>query len=891
MNHKKNSLAKLVFIVFYSFNIYIFNTWENIKVTNLALVSGMPFLIWVLLKLKDKEINYSKASLYLVFIGLVTSGLGINPSYFISLFIVLIIFALVNLLINGNNKQVKDVLFVSIILVFVNSFWLIPILSYILENVSVYSSIGSIGFSNWVDSLSRNTSIINIFRLQGAWDWYALDESTGLPLFIPYALNYFKRLPFLMYSFLLPGLAFLSLALYKKVDITKYIFFSVLLLTGVFLGIGTHPPTGEVYRILLDKIPFFSLFRSPWYIFTPYVTLAYAGLLGLLVVRLTEYYNKNWFQRSIIQLLGFVLVVGNFLYTYPLVTGKIYRPDRDDSFFVNFPEYILKVGDFLKDGDGRIIGYPGDDLERFSWGYVGTESILSLFSPRETLFSSLNTTNSPISNLITEVYSGIKINKMTSVKSILSKLNVSQMLEKLDQNSLSKRLPENISNQNKTTMGKWNIYELGNTKKISSVQKLFYGFPWDKNDKLIAALPSDEHLINPIDSVFSSISGIDSQIGNIIIAENSAFIEFSRYISETKLSKMVDNRDLSKVFYDLSVPEEGYYQIFLDLYGLESFGINPDQNVVVTINEENKTLVHEYSDDSFMYFKEIHLSKGKHRIMINLLLENLVSGGDFESGQDEVEFANVKDNVEYEIKGDTNYLSIVNRNSQDDKLIFNVNDFDSNIPYHISIDYKQVYGNNAALGYDQTNKKTIFKSQIEGLRNFPEWTSANVFIVPVQSDSEAVVSLIAPSTSDPFGSTIYYDNLVVNKVFTNNLYLKKSKLSNLPIIEIDYNKKSPVEYYATITDATSPHIISFKENYSDIWRIETFDKDGARIDLDPKHFSVDSYANAWYFSDTPKEYSIRITYKRQRLLVLGVWITAFTILGVIFINIRTKNEK
>ena len=39
----KNVLIQILFVVLYSLNIYLFNTWENVKVANLALVSGIPF--------------------------------------------------------------------------------------------------------------------------------------------------------------------------------------------------------------------------------------------------------------------------------------------------------------------------------------------------------------------------------------------------------------------------------------------------------------------------------------------------------------------------------------------------------------------------------------------------------------------------------------------------------------------------------------------------------------------------------------------------------------------------------------------------------------------------------------------------------------------------------
>ena len=173
------------------------------------------------------------------------------------------------------------------------------------------------------------------------------------------------------------------------------------------MGAGTHPPTGFVYSFLVGKIPFFSFFRSPWYIFTPYLIFAYAGLASLLFAGL-----EKPRIRFIVYSLTFLFVVGYLLYSYPLVTGKIFRPSKPDGFYVKFPDYVWEAEKWLQGENnginGRIITYPDDQIENFSWGYKGTDTILSLFSTHEFITPSFNLASKPLQNLLDEFYSCIK---------------------------------------------------------------------------------------------------------------------------------------------------------------------------------------------------------------------------------------------------------------------------------------------------------------------------------------------------------------------------------------------------------------------------------------------------------------------------------------------------
>jgi hypothetical protein len=144
-------------------------------------------------------------------------------------------------------------------------------------------------------------------------------------------------------------------------------------------------------------LPFFSFFRSPWYIFTPILTVAYSGLCGLLFERITG--SSLSFVRRLSGVFGFTFLGLYLVYNYPLINGKIFRPD-DNGFYIKFPNYVWETRDWLdkEKSGGRIISYPDDQLESFDWGYKGTESILGLFSNQEVVTPTFNSASKSFSS-------------------------------------------------------------------------------------------------------------------------------------------------------------------------------------------------------------------------------------------------------------------------------------------------------------------------------------------------------------------------------------------------------------------------------------------------------------------------------------------------------------
>lgn len=891
----KKRLVQLVFVVFYSFNIYLFNTWENVKVANLALVTALPLASGLFILLKKGTIKRTDAVFYSVLVGVILSGSGINPSYFISFFLTTALFFLGVLTLSVRERNIRkrliDFFAVVVPIILVNLFWILPSLSFIFTNISARESIAEIGFTNWTDSLSKDTSLFNVLRLQGLWDWYAFDSVTGLPLYIPYVVNFFYNFPFIIYSLLIPSLVLLSLVLHKKENKYLFISFSFLLVVGVLLGAGTHSPTGYVFRLLLNNIPFFSLFRSPWYIFTPMVFFSIAGILALFFDTTKALSDR---KSPIISLaigsFALVMIAGNLLYTYPQVSGKIFRPKEKDSFFINFPDYVLNSQEKLDNlGEGRLIGYPDDEIERFEWGYRGVQPLTTLISNKETLSSPLNAPDSGVASLIKHFYLSLKRGETEKYRKIAKLLNIDSLLYKNDQSSLSPERKEELNDYTKNTVGEWDLYNFASDKeKIYIAEASDFAYSYTHAEDIISSMDEDSVLLNPSDSVVNDIRQLSLSSGNIILAENSQRKSFEKFIySPSNIADRIRSYEVDNVSFKFNIPVDGEYQPKLEKYAVEKFGFKLTGNLALEVNGTTQEWKIEKVDDSYIYFDPILLEKDEYEISLALDNNNLIINPDF------------IENLEFDTKGVANLstvedegekaLGIYNTSGEDASAVITISDFDPLSSYLIELEYRQIYGNNASVLVHQATDKTLVKTQVERMPNHPEWKHFSFYFEPVKTKSEIEIELAAPKTKDPLGTKILYNNLKVHKVFSNNMLFVKEGATLDRSAKVVYEQVSPVEYKGRIESDGTSDLIVFSENYSPKWNIDIF-SDNEKLDLEPKHFSANTYANAWFIDKAPGNYRFKITYTPQKLFNIGMLLSTVTLFTSLLLYFRGRKN-
>lgn len=848
---KENKILKVLFVTLYALNIYMFNTWENVKVANLSLVAGIPLLLHIFISLKDNLISKSKALLLLVAVSFILSGAGINPAYFITAILTLFVFAFSTVITESKFKEVSKIfIFMTLIITVIGSYWIVPTISFVLRTVSQSSSIGSIGFNNWIDSLSENASIINVLRLQGAWDWYVFDSVSKEPLYLPYTPNYFFRAPFILFSFVVPAIALLSLVFVNKRKIKYYLPFLFMFLLGIFLGAGSHEPTGTFFRWLSEHLPYFSLFRSPWYIFTPILTLSLAGL--------TVLFFDRFKPTKILNSFVVLLIVSNAIYCYPLVTGRIFRPTKIDGFFVNFPNYVFETGKKLEElTENRILSYPDDQLEKFSWGYVGVEPLINLFSDNEMVFSSINNTESPFSRIVSRLYKGIKTNNYNIITNLSKKLNIDLILEKSDQQTLSDKIT--VSDRWKMkTYGEWIIHQITQTvsmnNKINTANNFYTSYGDDYNSATqLLYLSSNEHLITFNDTVVQNLDFLKSGSGKIISSRNSQFENYR--LPNFKIF------DPSYTIFNFYIPEDGFYRPVLEKRDVDI----SNGNIINMLNESRSEVVKwkiKNIDDANIYFESTYFIKGDYNYIYKTS-KNLVYSDDF-----------------------TNSQSGGEQNKYTD---FGIPNLDYQNPYLITFDYNWSYGNEPSILVSQKNERTMLQTKkIDLARNY-HLSNFGFYFMPVETKSSAYVSFLNKGE----GNLTEYKNLKIYKLFTNNLVFIKESSPKGTLGDVKFEKISPVKYFGIVKEVKNPQTLIFTENYSDGWKIKVTDTNGNKIRYRADHFTVDLYANAWYIDTVNQDFKFEIYYDPQKYFNIGVFISLLSFVTIIsfYVFHKNKNEK
>ncbi len=831
----KRFVIQLLFVALYSFNIYLFNTWENIKVANLSLMVGLPLLASILKLSVEKKISWKKTIFFSTLVGVVSAGTGINPAYFICLLAGVGIYLLVLLAVKQDRNETlrrSSVVFIPFILV--NAFWITPLVDFLFISNTV-QTLESIGFTNWVASLSVNTSLLNVIRLQGAWDWY-IKNDYGVPLYIPYASRYFYSTPFVLFSFVTPMLAFAAFA-YRKVEkMEQYLFFSVLTILGVFLGAGLHEPTGVLFNFLLHNLPFFSFFRSPWYIFTPFTIIGLAGLSGLFVEGLFERFEtkkiyRMFYFKHVLVIVTASLVVGQLVYSYPQITGKIFRPGRDDSFYQTFPDYVFEAKALLSKSDyGRIVTYPDDQLESFKWGYKGTESILGLFSSKEVIAPSFNYPNQYLSTLVERFYSSLKRGEFVTAFEMSHILGVDSMFVKTDTVSLAPNILLELARftQERIDIKDWHFMKIKPEYATTKFQIPKYIYSTDLTPVRLADL---SRFISK-DSVL--VSNSDSQL--------ALFPEMHDKIALISQGKQADisSKDTLQFTYTTKNPEE--YTLYLTGYK-----INPSELVISVDNVPVPPRSVSTSENVII----VSLAKavmGEHTLTVKLPQSS----------------ANILQTAEVSVIGSPTIGTL---------KYFPVDNFDPFRKYEVSFEFKYDYGDLPSIRVAQSGPNSPYKIEPINLIRNPDWLSEKFIFSPIELASKLELIIQQP-IQKAFTSRSTFRNIQISNITENKLYIiEKAKPIRTDETTLTYVKQNPTKYELEVKNAPDGYFIEMKEGYHKGWGIASNDYIGGK----QVHMTANGYANLWYVP-VGGDANIQVSFFGQKLYVLGLLISGFVLL-------------
>lgn len=419
------------FPIFITFNFFIFQSIFILERAKYELICAtLIFLTFALKILFDKTTSILKSSIIFSFILSIFNGgswLGL-PLYGALLVsgTVYLLYALIVAVKKKDSLLFKRALIFSILslvfLILLNLYSILPFVSTLVS--SDYAKVVGAGTisagKEWLDFLSRGSYFMNLFRFQGVPEWY-LTGGLPNPEYSYAALYLTNSLPVFI-SFILPIIS-LSGLLYAKGKIERYLisFFAILFLVSMFFTSGTNSPLGFIYTFLYEKVPGFSIFRSPYYKFASSFILSYSALLAYSLSKLGEFVflkiNKLFKLRlKIIFFMAgllFVLIVSASWFSYNSIIfnkDNLFKWQPDKSTLVKVPGYATEFNNWLKDTNfsGRALMVPAFDgssgNDNYTWGYWSLSPLPSILFTNGS-FVANDVANNPIeSDKINKLY-------------------------------------------------------------------------------------------------------------------------------------------------------------------------------------------------------------------------------------------------------------------------------------------------------------------------------------------------------------------------------------------------------------------------------------------------------------------------------------------------------
>ncbi len=380
--------------LFYMTTTALIPIWQGFNIANLTGYVFGPLLLALFIRMMDGKLDYLKGAAAFGLMSFIASPVGTNAPFLLVFSIPFILYSLFKVIIPlidreyriALNLLVKSMGF-AFIFILVNTFWLIPLFNTVFttgsENTSPFSLQTA---SNWLGGVSQRTSLLNVVRQQGMWTWTQGHGSASIfDLYDPYSVIFLENPFFIVFSFLLPVLAFLAPFIRPRID--KAGFFSLLALVSIFGSSGSHLPTGPFYLLLTKILPFLWMVRSPWYKFSFLTSISFGVLLAITIGYIASRFQNPEIKSSISKILfsnlQYVIFIFLLVYTSPFLRGEIFPSDEARNVLptnhLKIPEYVWDAADFMEKNDemGRVLSLPGFSHSHGNqWGYYGVEGIL-----------------------------------------------------------------------------------------------------------------------------------------------------------------------------------------------------------------------------------------------------------------------------------------------------------------------------------------------------------------------------------------------------------------------------------------------------------------------------------------------------------------------------------
>lgn len=424
----KSSIFKLTAAILYQFNFFILQAWWIAEKSKFSAYIAAPLLLAVFLLVEAGSISVITGAILGGFILFFFNAGGVfGLPLFGGGFVILgsfILFSLIEHWYERNMEGVKRIiLLTTTLLVFglaLNAYFVLPAVIKIRSpQAPDVAQIGGVsGVLSWASEISANTSFLNLMRLQGIPDWYDNPQH-------PYAKAFLTSPMLIAVSFIWPLLSFAALFVVndrKSQRITLYLFLVYLL--GMFFAAGTHPPLGFLYGMLMEKIPGFFVFRTPYYKFVSAVFFAGAFLAAFVIDSMPKQVRRGAFVFFAAVVLG---------YHFPYFKGDFFQWRAGYSTRLAVPQYVFDFGSWLnnKEKNVRVLMLPPDSPDLgyglYRWGYLSFQAIPTLLSNNSVVVNN-DKLNEDERSLVMALYNAILLGNKEGVAKLTSTLGITNIL-------------------------------------------------------------------------------------------------------------------------------------------------------------------------------------------------------------------------------------------------------------------------------------------------------------------------------------------------------------------------------------------------------------------------------------------------------------------------------
>jgi hypothetical protein len=361
-----NRCAALAGALFYGVNHFTIHMFWTVQTYYPLVYVALPWLIYGVVL--GCESSPRRGVALIAFALLWADGAATNPALYGMALCAVIVGGLLELAQGVPLRRVAAVCAAGLGLGLAVCAWsLIPIVTRVTTGLGQVSAWGS---DQWVGWMSERSSFAHLFKLDGytggtlmagsAWYTSALGDLVGyLPLIVAIAgFGVVRR-----------RLSRAALGAYA---------------VAIMLGAGVHPPLGALYQALMDYVPGFVIYRSPYDKWTQLAAVLLSVLFALGIVgavRRCLTLGRTELGRVLLAAVVVCALAPVALYPWPVYAGKLlYQAPGVVKFVSTIPPDYARVAEIVRRNAGatRTVTFDGGGFPypTFLWGYFGEDPLL-----------------------------------------------------------------------------------------------------------------------------------------------------------------------------------------------------------------------------------------------------------------------------------------------------------------------------------------------------------------------------------------------------------------------------------------------------------------------------------------------------------------------------------